>query len=176
MQDTATIKRIVSQAAAGVSQCAIAQEIGVHESTISRIVHKPDLQEIIKSQTLRLVTQAAEDAVTARIKVVNGFAKMLDDPESEQVPKLMKGMSPKDAMHIGLRECQGVRQTIGIDPSHTPSVILQSIHNGDTIHIDQYVAQLATGFATAPPGEVHEAEFVDDLSGIRTTYEGHNEE
>ena len=103
--------------AKGKKQVKIAQEFGVHESTISRALQTQTAKDIIEGIRDRIVRQAIPQAADNLTYAVNAYQA--------------EGTSDQIREH-GFKGSRDLLAAVGIIPTHTQSVMIQQIINDTT--------------------------------------------
>jgi len=103
--------------AKGKKQVKIAQEFGVHESTISRALQTQTAKDIIEGIRDRIVRQAIPQAADNLTYAVNAYQT--------------EGTSDQIREH-GFKGSRDILAAVGIIPTHTQSVMIQQIINDTT--------------------------------------------
>ncbi|MCK9518442.1 MAG: helix-turn-helix domain-containing protein [Dehalococcoidia bacterium] len=123
LQEIAQAAKLVAK---GTRQRKVAQAMGVHESTISRALQTQTAKDIIDGIRDRIIKQTipkAADNITYAIQAYQA------EDTSAQVRE------------HGFKGSTALLSAIGILPSHTPSVLIQQVIQGDAITITPELAQ-----------------------------------
>jgi len=138
-------------AANGHTTREIAKVIGCNQSTIVRTLQKPEVQEIAKQETLRLL-QALPDITDTTIKTIQA-AKTITDRLSDQV---INGKSPSNTLHdtesarlllnLADKKSSRLNRAIGIEESHAPSHIVQQFNQINNLELTPVMQQALSGY------------------------------
>jgi predicted transcriptional regulator len=123
LQKIAQAAKLVAQ---GHRQCKVAQQLGVHDSTISRALQTQTAKDIIDGIRDRIIKQTIPKAADNIAYAIHAYQA---EDTSAQVRE------------HGFKGSTALLSAIGILPSHTPSVLIQQVIQGDQIQITPELAQ-----------------------------------
>jgi hypothetical protein len=120
--------KMVHMLADGNSQQVIADKIGVERKTINRWANREDIRRKVEEQAARLV-ECLPEAVDLSRKVISAGNKEADRLGVE-------GKEPdKSVIDMALKEGNRIQQSVGIAPSHTPSIVIGAIYNDNSQNV-----------------------------------------
>ena len=145
--------------AKGKKQVKIAQEFGVHESTISRALQTQTAKDIIEGIRDRIVRQAIPQAADNLTYAVNAYQA--------------EGTSDQIREH-GFKGSRDLLAAVGIIPTHTQSVMIQQIINESTniAATPESLSLLARAMGLQQVDGAIDAEIVDNPVDNSTTLIG----
>ena len=129
---------IVASIAQGKSQMETAKETRVSVSTISRLVKKPDIRELIEEQRERLSSGLPQAAANV-LSLINGMQSATDTRSKE----------------LGYKASSDLLKSFGLFPSATPSIAVTQIYNESAVIVSPELArQIRDAWNKTPEGEV----------------------
>ena len=129
---------IVASIAQGKSQMETAKETRVSVSTISRLVKKPDIRELIEDQRERLSSGLPQAAANV-LSLINGMESAPDTRSKE----------------LGYKASSDLLKSFGLFPSATPSIAVTQIYNENAVIVSPELArQIRDAWNKTPEGEV----------------------
>jgi len=151
--------KMVQMLADGNSQQTVADKLGVNRITINRWANREDIKRRIEEQAARLI-EALPSAVDLSRKVIDLGKREIEKIEaySTKNPPTCCGKpmvwavkersftcpcgktglieyGDKDLIDMGLKEGNRIQQSVGIAPSHTPSVVINAIFNDNSQNV-----------------------------------------
>jgi hypothetical protein len=112
--------------AAGIPQALIADQIGVGQATISRSLDKDGLQTKVNAVRDRLLNQFLPTATDNIAHCLTNF----------------KTTDNKQLQYFGYKASEKVLESVGLFPSHAPSVLIQQVFNQQSIHVHPVIQGL----------------------------------
>jgi hypothetical protein len=106
----------------------IAAATDICKTTVAETLKREDVKQIVDEGSARIVREAALPAVETRIAMVKAINRAITN-DDVPLPGILKKLSAEKFVELGLKECQGVRQTAGIDPSQTSTVYMTNVFN-----------------------------------------------
>jgi hypothetical protein len=134
----------------GIPGCKIAQSIGVHESTVSRALQKPEIQLQIAKIKAQLLDQAAQQSADNIIYAVQGYKQGIRGDD---------GKIDTQLRDHGYKASVNILQSIGLLPSHTAPTLIQI--NANNIQLSPQMERFMA--MSAPAGLPPDAEEIIDL-------------
>lgn len=127
-------------AATGMTTREIGQELSVSHSTICRALNKPEIRAIIEKESARLVNCLPDivDSTQTVIRIGRQLSLHAENPQECGNDTLFK--EPNEilkAIELSQKTGSRVAKSLGVEPTHAPSLIFQNIHNDSrqlTIH------------------------------------------
>lgn len=141
-QDPAIISSVAAHLAAGGTQKAIANQLGVDPATTCRIANKPATKELINQIHNDIIAQALAPAKDGIIKLIQDYYKPYDtelDPVTGQQKKTALSLQRKDH---GFKAINRLLESVGVFPSHSTSVLIQQIFASGSFDVPEVVKQL----------------------------------
>jgi hypothetical protein len=121
-----SLAKIVAMSAAGLPQQIIADDLGVARTTIGRTIDKNALQTKVNEVRDRLLNQFLPTAADNIAYCVNSFKETKD----------------KQIQYFGYKASEKVLESVGLFPSHAPSVLIQQVFNQQSIHVHPVIQGL----------------------------------
>ena len=136
MPDALTCMKIEELAAAGHAHSFIGNAVGLHQTTITRTLQKPEIAARIEKLQNKVADQYMEDAVENFGHAITSYRKL----------------GPKDDFQLrehGFKASVEICRSIGILPSHAPSIMVQNVLNvSQTVNspiVDRLLNQVSGG-------------------------------
>ncbi len=136
---------IISETIKGIPGCKIAQDIGVHESTISRAKQKPDIKAIVEAGITKLIKRGLNPAVNTlcRAAAMGNTKSIKDTPDlyklsvdaSNKIIGHIQGSGPQTVINQ-LIYSQGARNELSTEA-------LVMVERALGLHTDQDVIDLS---------------------------------
>lgn len=127
----------ITARAAGQPYRQIGQMIGVADTTVMRALDKPDRRAQVEALAQQMMDKALQDAVDIRTRLIQ-IGRQIVHADQPQVIPIPDQIDQTKLLEMATKEASGLRQTAGIDPSHTQSVIIHNLYNQDnSIHLEQ---------------------------------------
>ncbi|MBU1209262.1 MAG: helix-turn-helix domain-containing protein [Proteobacteria bacterium] len=133
---------IAKAIAGGESQTAIAQTLGVSQSTISRLAKREDVKALIDAESLNLLG-VLPDAVENVKELVR---EMKNIPEKETKRR-----------ELSYKASHDVLKAAGLMPTPVQSQVIQNIYNDNRIHVHPVIEALLKQH-----GDTFDADFDED--------------
>jgi predicted transcriptional regulator len=116
--------QIAEARAAGASLQEIASQNGFHESTACRKLQKPDIKKHIEAIQAKIADECYNQAAENISLAIKQYKPQAALKTEERDPQLREH---------GFKSSLRILESIGILPSHAPSIMIQQIYNTNNI-------------------------------------------
>ncbi len=120
---------IIKQSAQNIPIRTIGENVGLHNSTISKIQHQPDIKARIEAIHNQVINEAVQESADNIIHAVKSY-------RNKTIKK-----DPQLREH-GFKASNIVLQAIGILPSHAPSPMIINIMQAGNTYISPVVTEM----------------------------------
>ena len=118
----------------------IEPEVGIDHSTVGRKLNHPEVKQYIESLHAQLISESLGTAAANIQMAVDQYRPQAELPADQRDGQLREH---------GFKASQRLLESVGILPSHAPSVMIQQIFNGNTI-VSQDLGKLLSGMFAGP--------------------------
>ena len=146
--------QLAEQRAEGLPLHEIARQNGFHESTASRKLQKPEIKALVERIQAELIKTSIPQAAENIRHAVEQYKPQAALPTNQRDSQLREH---------GFKASQRLLESVGILPSHTPSVLIQQIFNQNDPQIGQELGQLKEFLLSRYGPDDHNGDLVIDV-------------
>jgi len=157
-----TAQKAIPLLAAGQTQQAVADQLGITQPSVFKIAHKTDVKKLVEAAQLQLVhqgTQIAIDSQIAKLKAGKAIISNQHNPGSTKPDRYVDGVDNGAILQLADKVEQRLLQSVGILPSNMQSATYIQLIAGRDIHLSHDVVDVLRRHL----GDVMDAEVVDQV-------------
>jgi hypothetical protein len=119
--------KMVQMLADGNSQQTVADKLGVARLTVCRWANRDDIKRKVEEQAAKMV-EMLPDVVRIKQNVIKAGVR-----ESEKIGNGLDG--DKAIVEMAVKAGDKIEQSVGLAPSHAPSIIIGAIYNDNSQNV-----------------------------------------